>query len=914
MAPRAFLIDGTACCYRAFHAIRSLSTSDGRATNAVYGVATMLQALLQKEHPDYFAVAFDVGKPTFRHKQFEAYKIQRKPMPDGLIGQLPTIKTLLAAYRIPMFEREGYEAEDVLATIAKQLVAEGIKVFLVTGDKDLLQLVTNDVAVYDPMRDHGTVLDAAAVTARYGVAPEQVVEVMALMGDEIDNIPGVRGIGQKTASQLIQRFGSVAQLYARLDEVHSPAQRSRLEDSREQVQLARALARIDAAVPMTVRAEELKVREPDWPALRALLRELEFKKMLHAVDEHAPAPAGPDKTVHVVKTERQMDALQALLRGADRAGTILAGEEVPRAAERAADATAIMCWPTCAEHGEAAQESADAVVLALAVDGQEAWVLRLDRRAAEQTPWRGLVKWLADPSARKIGHDLKTATRRLARLGLSLEGLSGDTMIAAYLLNPARTEQRLTDLTDEYLSLQLREPFQAVTPRAHGAQIECPAELSGDAAQACGRAVCVVPALHATLWERLQAAQMTSLYTDLELPLVTVLARMEQTGIAVDVPYLASLHASMRATLERLTQDLYRLAGAEFNLNSPKQLAQVLFERLKLPVIKRTKTGPSTDSEVLGRLAAQHPLPKLLMDYRELSKLVSTYVEALPKLVNPQTGRIHTSLNQTATATGRLSSSEPNLQNIPIKTELGRQIRKAFIPGEAGWVLVAADYSQIELRILAHLCGDERLREAFAAGQDIHRRTASLIYRIPEAEVTPEMRSATKVTNFGIIYGMSAHGLSRELGIPHEEATAFMDAYFQHYPKVRAFFDTQMAQAQRDGYVHTLLGRRRYLPEVNSPDPMIRQLGQRLAVNTPIQGTAADLIKRAMVQLDAQLSAQHLRSRMLLPVHDELIFEAPAEEVERVVRLVRQVMEGAIQLIVPLTVTVKTGPNWLDLT
>ena len=885
-AQKAFLIDGTAFCYRAFHAIRALATSDGRPTNAVFGFGKMLRALREKERPDYLAVAFDVGQPTFRHKKFEDYKVQRKPMPDPLIAQIPVVKTLLAAYRIPVFEREGYEAEDVLATITRQIVGRGIEVYLVTGDKDALQLVNSHVKVYNPHKEE-TVLDAASVRARYGVGPERMVDLMALMGDPIDNIPGVPGIGEKTASQLLQHFGSLEQLYQHLDEIDNPSRRTSLEKLRNQVELSRELARIKTDVPLSVTLDDLKVQEPDWRALRALFRELEFKRLLEDVDTQAPAAVAPATNTQPLLTT---DDLERCLRQLN--GTV---------------AAAVWCWPIREDQDEgAAEPPISAVALALAVDSQSAWLAYLDRDMLGTPTGKRLSGWLSDAQTLKISHDAKAAKRVLAQFGVTLDGIAGDTMLAAHLVNPARTEQTLSDLSEEYLEQPLPlpsalEPLPAREPAGR------------EAWSTVGRCACGILRLHDLLLPKLRQANLEPLYRSLELPLLNVLARMEAAGVAVDLPYLAGLHATMDARLATLRQEIQRLAGCEFNLNSPKQLAQVLFERLKLPVLKRTKTGSSTDSDVLQRLAEQHPLPRQLMQYRELSKLVSTYVDALPKLADRNTGRLHTCLNQTATATGRLSSSSPNLQNIPIKTELGRSIRRAFIPGIRNGVLLAADYSQVELRILAHLSADERLTEAFHEGRDIHKFTASLIYGIPESEVQSEQRNAMKAINFGIIYGMSAHGLSKELGIPIEEAQAFIEAYFERYPRVRTYLDAQIARARRDGFVQTLLGRRRYIPEVNSPDGMIRQFGERMAINAPIQGTAADLIKKAMVQLDAQLEKTCPESRMLLQVHDELVFEAPQRELDRLASLVRGTMEGALTLNVPLTVTLKAGPNWLDL-
>jgi DNA polymerase-1 len=704
------------------------------------------------------------------------------------------------------------------------------------------------------------------------------VDLMALMGDEIDNIPGVPGIGEKTARELLQRFGSLDALYQHLTELDSAAQRDRLAKSRGQAELSRQLARIDSDVPIDVSPDALTVQEPDWRALRVLFRELEFRQLLAEVDAHAPS------------VPPQALAIRPLT---DRDGASRCVQHV-QASEAA-------IW--CSLIGP--PEAPAGVVLAVTADPDTAWVGRIDRAWLATAEGSALRAWLAGPSP-KLGHDIKLAAKWLDRLGCELGGIQGDTMLAAYLLNPARTSQTLSDLSAEYADQPLR-PLPALEddPLA--------GEDREERAAPFGHAACAILRLHRLLVPKLQEAGLAALYAELELPLVLVLGRMERAGIALDVPYLDGLRGSMEAVLARLTEDIYRLAGRTFNVNSPKQLAQVLFEELKLPVVKRTKTGPSTDVSVLQQLSERHPLPRTLIQYRELAKLVSTYVEALPRLVDPATGRLHTSFNQTSTATGRLSSSEPNLQNIPIKTELGRSIRRAFVAGTPDGVLLAADYSQIELRILAHLSGDPQLAEAFRLGHDIHRFTASLIYGVPEAEVQPEQRHAMKAVNYGILYGMTAHGLSRELGTEIADAQAFIDAYFQRYPAIRRYLDDQIARARHDGFVQTLLGRRRYVPEVNSPDPVLRQFGERMAVNAPIQGTAADLIKRAMVQLETALRRHRLAGRMVLQVHDELVLELPRPELGALAALVRQVMEGAVALTVPLEVTLKAGPNWLDL-
>ncbi len=878
---RAFLIDGTALCYRAFYAIRSLSTSEGRPTNAVFGFTVMLQSICEREQPDYVMVAFDVGRPTFRHEKFREYKIQRKPMPDPLIQQIPTVKRLLQAYRIPVFERQGYEAEDILATIASRIAPHGIDVYLVTGDKDALQLVDSRIKVYNPQLEQ-LVIDADAVKARYGVEPSQMVDLMALMGDEIDNIPGVPGIGPKTATQLIQRFGTLEALHQHLNQIENTARRTTLERSWTQIELSRELARIDRDVPITVSLEKLKVQEPDWREVRSLFRELEFKKLLQSIEGHIPETMAVALTASSVLKNGQLQRLTQELSA--RQG-----------------AAAVICFPI--SEGEDRVPQPQRALVAIAGTPEQSLVTVIDRQATETSEQQELHRWFADPAIRKVSHDAKGLKRTLERIGWQVAGIAGDTMIAAHLLNPARTRQTLADLTDECFDERL--PVVGFSKSGE--------PVSGDVIDACGRQAAAIVRLHEQLLRKLDEQQLRQLYEELEIPLVSVLAQMEATGIALDLAHLAGLRVSMQATLLRLTQEIYDLAGCSFNLNSPRQLSQVLFDRLKLPVVKRTKTGPSTDGDVLHQLARRHPLPERLLQYRELSKLVSTYVEALPQLVDPKTGRVHTTLNQTATATGRLSSSDPNLQNIPIKTELGRSIRKAFIPGVPDGIFIAADYSQIELRVLADLSGDPGLIEAFRHRRDIHRVTASLIYGLPEAEVQPEQRYAMKAVNYGILYGMSAHGLAKELGIAFEDAQAFIDAYFQRYPRVRQYLQEQIARARKDGFVQTLLGRRRYIPEVNSADPVIRQFGERMAVNAPIQGTAADLIKRAMVTLAERLERGSFVGRMVLQVHDELVLEAPQGEREPLVSLVREVMESAFVLSVPLSVTVKTGPNWLEL-
>ena len=829
----------------------------------------MLGRLLAEERPEYAAVAFDLPGPTFRHARFAGYKIHRPAMPESLIEQIPAIHALVAAFRLPIFELAGYEADDVLATLAVQLAARDIEVFLVTGDKDALQLVGPRVHVYNPQRDN-LIMDATHVKERFGVEPRRVVDVMALMGDSTDNIPGVPGIGEKTAVELISRFGSLENVLAHLEDVPGEARRRTLAAHAEQARMARQLAEVDTQVPLQIELERLRRVEPDWAALRALYRDLEFRTLLNELPAAAPT-ASPAAAVRVAASAAEVRQVVDAVRGARRCTVLPVGEDT-------APTALVLC----------------------AGDGLAHWMA-----AAADPEWRRLRAVLEDATIRKDGYDLKALWRRLQAAGITLRGLGCDVLIAAYLLNPAHGTYGVQELIEAHLGRTLAAPPSADATTLVDSSVE-----------PWGALTLAVHELADTLNARLIEQALERLYHDVELPLCDVLARMEACGIAVDRAALAEMSQRMEQRLRRLTDEIFALAGETFNINSPKQLSVVLFERLKLPVLKRTKTGPSTDFDVLTRLAEQHPLPQRLVEFRELSKLKATYVDALPALIDPATRRLHTTFNQTVAATGRLSSSEPNLQNIPIRTELGRQIRRAFVPlaiAGDGWRLLSADYSQIELRVLAHLSGDPALVEAFRQGRDIHTFTASLIYGVEERDVTPAMRTVAKTTNFGLIYGMGAQGLSRDLGIPLKEAAAFIEAYFQRYPTVRAYLDGQIALAKHQGFVATLLGRRRYIPELGSPDGSMRAFGERAAINTPVQGSAADVIKVAMLRVDEAMRREGLAARLLLQVHDELVFEAPESELPALQRLVRAQMEGAITLRVPLVVTLKTGPNWLDL-
>lgn len=853
MSERFFILDGPGFLFRAYHALPFLSTSRGVPSHAVFGMSTMLWKLLREDTPDYFAVAWDPPGPTFREEKFAAYKETRAPTPDDLRSQISYVKTLFEALRLPVLEVPGFEADDVLGTVVERTRDLPIELVLVTSDKDMLQLVSPRVRVFSTTGRGGdrVVFDEAAVKAKWGVEPAQIPDILALMGDSIDNIPGVPGVGEKTAAKLIGQFGGVERLYENLSLVPGKL-RETLAANRKQALLSRELATVSTRVPIAVDLETFRRRDPDWDRLRALWTELEFHTLLRQV----PAPAAVEASGGDAVTLADAAALAEYL-GRVPAGDPLAIESV----------------------GEGGPP--DPTITALGLYHPEAGAARVAVASPADEQGRALVAALGGRTL--IGHDAKAlAEWWLARGGALPPG--EDTAVAAYLLNPARTNYKLEEVCAELLG----EGPGIAPPGTRGKWIW---DLWAMAPRA------------------LAEVGLASLYEDIERPLIGVLAEMERHGIRIDQVRLGEFSRELEVHLERTTREIFGLAGEEFNIGSPKQLAYILFEKLKLPPVRRTKTGYSTDADVLEQLALGHELPARIIEHRTLAKLKSTYADALPMLVNPTTGRLHTSFNQLVAATGRLSSSAPNLQNIPVRTELGRRIRAAFVP-DAGWRFVAADYSQIELRILAHVSGEESLIEAFRRGEDIHARTASEVFGVPLDAVTPEQRDVAKTTNFAVIYGVTAFGLSRGLDMSTKQAQEFLDRFFARHPKVKAYLGRTVAEGRERGFVATLLGRRRYLPELRSGNPNLRGFGERMATNAPIQGTAADLVKIAMVRMARELRAHGLESRMLLQVHDELLFEAPAAEVGRLQALATEVMESALTLDVPLKVDVKVGDDW----
>jgi DNA polymerase-1 len=884
--PTLYLIDGNAQIYRAFFAVRGFTTSRGLPTNAVYGFATIINKLVGEKKPDALVVCFDGPGPTFRHDRYADYKSTRQKMPEELVVQLPYIRRLVEAMNLAQAESPGYEADDLIGTLARHGEKAGYDVVIVSGDKDMMQLVNDHVRLYDPGKDRFS--GAKEVEAKFGVEPARVTDVMGLMGDTSDNVPGIPGVGEVTARKLIGQFHDLESVLAAGDRISAKGVRQKVAEHGDLARLSKELVTIDTDVPEPVPLESAKMGPPDAEALTALYRELEFTSLLGTVAAPSASARTADKSYLAVTDPR---ALAHLLARVETRGEVSVDLETTDLNPFKADIVGISL--------SLVPDEGYYIPVAHTGEGHEAQMPR-DRVLAALKPL------LESEKVAKVGQNLKYDLQVLHHAGIALEGVRFDTMIAAYLANPNRRSHGLDALALEYLNHrtisyeEVAGKGQKQVPFA-----EVPVDAATEyAAEDADIALCLKEKL-----DPLLEGDLRALFVDLEMPLMPVLARMERHGFLLDVPYLQAMSVEMERHIDELVAEIHALAGEEFNVASPKQLQVILFDKLGLKPIKRTKTGYSTDEEVLVKLAAQHPLPDKILALRQYTKLKSTYVDALPALADPDTSRVHTSLNQTVAATGRLSSTEPNLQNIPIRTEEGRRIRRAFICPE-GTHLLAADYSQIELRVLAHLAEDRALIAAFKEGDDIHRRTAAHVYGIAEELVTPEMRRGAKAINFGIIYGMGAYSLAQDLGVSQREAKDTIDRYFATYAGVRDWIAKIQAGAVEDGYVTTLFGRRRDIPEIRSDNAPIRAAGERLATNSVIQGTAADIIKRAMLKIDALLGAEKLPARMLLQVHDELIFEVDEKSVAPVRDMVRREMEGAAELLVPLTVDIGEGANW----
>ncbi len=865
---RFLIIDGNSLVHRAFHALPPLTTADGTVTNAVYGFTTMLLKALQVVEPDHVAVAFDKGRATFRHESYTEYKAKRAATPSELKSQFPLVKEVLNRMRIAVLELDNYEADDIIGTLCRIAQDSSLESVILTGDRDALQLVSPRVKVMLTQKGitDTAEYDEGRVWDRYGVSPSQLTDIKGLMGDTSDNIPGVPGIGEKTSMKLIQEYGSLENVVANASGL-APRWRDKITEYKDQALLSKQLGTIECRTPLEFDHNTLHWPGPDYPALLELFNRLEFKTLVRNLIEKAGAPednAADDGTdIHRVDydtpaTGQALNKLRATAGAAESIALLLEGDR-ERGISRAALAPG------------------DGMVYLLPVREQPA---ALDLAG----------DLCAVPRPGKLCFNGKEIIWLLHRHNRRLEGLSFDAALAAYLLSPGTAQPTLPDLAAQYMNL--------ILPADGGAALAAGAE--------------VLAGLNGVMDAKLAELGMDRLYYDVELPLVPILAEMEIDGVAVNPEVLRDMGEETGRQIDQLVLEIYRMAGEEFNINSTKQLGHILFDKLHLPVIKKTKTGYSTDASVLEELAASHEIVGKILEYRQLAKLKSTYIDGLTALINPYTERIHTTFHQNVTATGRLSSSDPNLQNIPIRLEQGRKIRRFFVPRQEGNVILAADYSQIELRILAHMSGDPGLVDAFNKNQDIHTRTASEVFGVPMEQVTPEQRGRAKAVNFGIVYGISDFGLARDIRVSRAEAGSYIKSYFARYSGVKDFISRKIAEARDQGYATTMLNRRRYLPDLFSSNRMTRAFGERTAINTPIQGTAADIIKLAMVRINAELKNRGMKTKMILQVHDELIFDVPADELEQVKQMVRDYMENALQLDVPLVVDLKTGPNWYD--
>ena len=894
---RLFLIDGSALAYRSYFAFarNRLINSKGEDTSVPYGFVNSLLKLFREYEPEYIVVVFDTGRPTFRHEKFPEYKATRQKMPEDMAISLPRIYQILEAMNIPVLEVEGYEADDVIGTLAKKAAQEGFEAVIVAGDKDFLQLVGPNIKVLRPTRtgkeERMEWVDEKGVEERLGVPPERVLDLLALTGDTSDNVPGVPGVGEKTARALVRSYGDLEAVLAHSDAVARDKVRENLKRFADQARLSKELVTIRTDVPIEealgrpLSLEEFRFRGFNRPALQEIFKELEFQRFLREITV--------EEAVQEVRTRvAKAEDLEDIARRAKAQGFL------------SVDVETTSTDPM----------KAGIVGISLSLSPGEAFYVPIGHILGPNVPWERVVEALGpvleDEKVEKYGQNVKYDMIVLSRHGVEPKGFSFDTMIASYLLNPSGRQHNLDVLSLTYLGRKMVPITDLIgSGKKQRSFAEVPVE---QAAKYSGEDAEVVLRLKGILERELEAKALMPLFREVEMPLVEVLRDMEMHGVKVDGEYLRTMSLQVEAELKKLEDEIYHIAGERFNINSTQQLGHILFEKLKLPVIRRTKTGYSTDVAVLEALAGEHELPRKILEYRQLAKLKSTYIDALPKLIHPETGRIHTSFNQTVTATGRLSSSDPNLQNIPIRTELGRRIRQAFIAPDENHLLLDVDYSQIELRILAHLSEDENLIKAFREDGDIHTRTACAMFGVPPEFVTPELRRRAKTINFGIIYGMSPFGLAEQLGISRHEAKTLIDQYFQQYPGVKTYIKRTLEDARRKGYVTTLLGRRRYLPEINSSNRQMREFAERTAINTPVQGTAADLIKVAMVRVWRKLREGGYRTKMILQVHDELVFEVPKDELEEVKNLVVGQMEGALKLKVPIKVDVGVGTNWLE--
>ncbi|WP_027359146.1 DNA polymerase I [Desulforegula conservatrix] len=883
-----YIIDGTAYIYRAYHAIRELRASSGFPTNAIFGFTRTILKLVEDRKPEKAVMLFDTKGPNFRHELYPEYKANRPPAPEELVMQIPKIKEISALLGFPILEMQGFEADDLAGTLAKKAEADGYNVVLVTGDKDFVQLVSEQTIIWDPMKEE--TIDLASVREKFGVEPDKIIEAMGLAGDTSDNIPGVPGIGMKTALNLIKEFGDLETIYEKIDKVSGKKSKEGLINNKDKAFLSRKLVTIDTEVPVSSDIESFILAEANKSELAEIFKELEFRQLHQTF--HSVAESVETEWI-LINDEKSLTEIV---------------EEIKKAGEFAIDTETTSTNPMIA----------DLVGISLGFSDEKAYYIPCGhdyedapKQMSIETIKNIITPILTDPSLRKTGQNIKYDLIILERHGFELAGPIFDTMVASYLISPDSRSHGLDQLSLDYLNHK-NITFEEVAGKGKSQILFSKVHLDKAVPYACEDAWATFM-LRNKLKPLMEKDDLVPLFENIEMNLLPVLKDMEKKGIRIDTDRLESLGLEMGTELSALEETIYELAGSEFNIKSSQQLGEILFERLKLPVQKKTvkKTGFSTDADVLEILSEYHDLPKQILRHRTLSKLKSTYISALLEIMLPETGRIHTSFNQTAAATGRLSSSEPNLQNIPIRGEDGKKIREAFIPRE-GWTFISADYSQIELRMLAHLSGDEILIEAFEKEEDIHSRTAAEVFQVFPEMMTPELRQQAKAINFGIIYGMGAFKLSKELGISQKMAATYIEHYFARYKKVREFIDTNTALVRETGKIRTISGRIRKFPDINSSNKNIRAMAERAAINTIIQGSSADLIKIAMINMDRMLKEKGLKTTMLLTVHDELLFESPPEETETALKLIAEIMETVFDLKVPLKVNISTGKSWAE--
>ena len=885
---RLYLIDGNSLLYRSYYAIRHLTNSKGFPTNAIYGFITTIKKLITQQKPHFFGIAFDTKGPTIRHEAFKDYKAHRKPMPDDLSIQIPVLKKIIKAMNIPCFESEKYEADDVLGSLAQKASKHEIHSIIVTTDKDLLQLVNKSITIFNPVKD--VYLDEKKVKEDFGVAPSQVVDVLALWGDQSDNIPGVPGIGEKTSKALINRFGTLKNMLENLHLIEKASLREKITNNMESLNLSLQLVTIEKELEVNINLEDIAVSDPEYKELIPLYQELEFSSLL---TEHIKKSDKNKKKYSMILEESQ---LQELISQINKKKSVSLDTETNSPDPMRARLVGISF----------SLESDHAFYLPLRHDYPNA-----PKQLSKEKAFSLLETVLTDASIKKIGQNIKYDYIVLKREGITLQGLDLDTMVLSYLIEPNWGKHNLNHLAMTYLEVQTIA-YHKIVGRGKDEVTMNAVNVEKVTPYACQDAD-LARQLSSLLLQKVKENNLSTLYREVELPLIEVLADMEMTGIRVDSKALKDLSAELQEELNRLKSKVFEICDEEFNMNSPQQLARILFEKLKLPTSRKTRVtkGFSTRFDILQELSQTFPVAKYALEYRQLAKLKSTYANALPHLINPETGRIHTSYNQSVAATGRLSSSNPNLQNIPIRGELGQRFRQAFIPA-SGHLFLAADYSQIELRVLAHLSEDDALIETFCKNHDVHQETADRVFGGSTDLFSEEQRRRAKVINFSLIYGTSAFSLAKELGTTTSEAQQFIDLYFKKYPKVQAFLDASVTAAREKGFSETLFGRRRPVPELRHKDKVVQQAGRRIALNTPIQGTAADLMKKAMIDIWHGIRKENLKSKMILQVHDELVFEVPENECDELEALVIEKMEKVFSLKIPLKVHVGWGINWAE--